>query len=229
MLSSCGALYVSILSSSFITTCIEELGDLRDTPGFQYLWFLYLTMYVIGRPVVVLFESLVRIVNTDSIADNASHVPTFYAPEPHSDDSFFLFYVVLPIVAAIFGALHLIAWRFQFPSHVEQLLWRIGSLTITAIPTGTLAFLLFLLFIGISLGFLRDAVGIRPTAPSIPSGVSDSVEIILGVIVAFLGGAGLVAYMLARLLLLTQAVVLLRKQPDSAFYAIDWTHFFPHL
>ena len=229
MLSSSVALYVSILSSAPVTTCIEELNDLSHSPGFKFLWFLYLPMYAIGRPVVVLFESLVRIVRTESIAANASHVPTFYAPQPHSDESFFLFYIVLPIVAAIFGALHLIAWRFQFPSHVEQLLWRIGSLTITAIPSGTLAFTLFLLFIGICLGFLKEVVGIRPTTPSIPSRGNDSVEIILGVMVAFLGGAGLVAYMLARLLLLMQAVVLLRKQPDTAFYAINWTHFFPHL
>jgi len=45
----------------------------------------------------------------------------------------------------------------------------------------------------------------------------------------FLAGAGLVAYMLARLLLLTQAIMLLRKQPESAFYAINWTNFLPHI
>ena len=52
-------------------------------------------------------------------------------------------------------------------------------------------------------------------------------ENMLGAIVVFLGGAALVAYMLARLLLLTQAIMLLRKQPESAFYAIDWADFLP--
>ena len=185
-------------------------------------------MYVIGRPVVVLFVSLARIINSDSVATDASHVPTFYAPQPHSDDSVFLFAIVLPIVSAIFGALHLIAWRFQFPSHVEQLLWRIGSLTITAIPAGAIAVILFFVFISICLVIL-GIFGIHLENFSIPSEAEENVEIIMGMIAALVGGAALVAYMLARLLLLTQAVVLLRKQPDSAFYAIDWTHFFPHL
>lgn len=46
---------------------------------------------------------------------------------------------------------------------------------------------------------------------------------------AFLAGTGLVAYMLARLLLLTQAIILLRKQPESAFYAINWADFLLHI
>ena len=51
----------------------------------------------------------------------------------------------------------------------------------------------------------------------------------LEAIAVFLVGAALVAYMLARLLLLTQAIMLLRKQPESAFYAINWANFLPHI
>ena len=62
-----------------------------------------------------------------------------------------LFFIALPIVATAFGALHLIAWNFEFPSHLEQLLWRIASLTITGIPAAPLALELAAgaLFIGI--------------------------------------------------------------------------------
>ena len=38
-----------------------------------------------------------------------------------------------------------------------------------------------------------------------------------------------VGYMVARLVLLLQAVALLREQPASAFYVIDWTRFLPHV
>ena len=195
-----GALYTSIRSSSTVKTCIEELDDLRYEPGYKYLWFLYVPKYFIVRTVLVLYGSLLRIIYTDYISGSESHVPTFYAPRSPVNVTHLIF-IVLAIVAAIFGGLHLIAWGFQFPSHVEQLLWRIGSLTITGFPTISLAVLLL------------DKFGIRIDLFTL----------------TVLRGPGLVAYMLARVLLITQAVVLLRTQPESAFYAIDWTRFFPHL
>ena len=113
---------------------------------------------------------------------------------------------------------------------VAHLLWRISSLTITAIPTGALVSVLSVLSIGACLKFLEAKFDIRPPTSASTSGrLKDNVEIMFGLSAAFVAGAGLVAYMLARLLLLAQAIVLLRKQPDSAFYAVDWTHFFPHL
>jgi len=42
------------------------------------------------------------------------------------------------------------------------------------------------------------------------------------IVAALLAGTGLIAYMLARLLLL-------RKQLESAFYAINWANFLPHI
>ena len=224
------ALQVAVLSSSAVATCIHELNEVRYVLGYKYLWFVYVPMYFIARPVVFLFVSLIDIIESDSIAAKASHVPAYYAPQPHADESFLLIAIVLPTVAAIFGALHLIAWGFQFPPH-ERLLWRIGSLTITAIPTGTLFVILSVLFIRVCLKFVKENLNTPlPTSKISPSGsVRENVEVIFGLLAAFLAGAGLVAYMLARLLLLAQAVVLLSKQPDSAFYAIDWTHFFPHL
>ena len=35
-------------------------------------------------------------------------------------------------ISIMFGSLHMIAWNFAFPTHIEQLLWRIASLCITA-------------------------------------------------------------------------------------------------
>ncbi|KIJ08386.1 hypothetical protein PAXINDRAFT_23589, partial [Paxillus involutus ATCC 200175] len=40
----------------------------------------------------------------------------------------------LLIVWVIFGALHLIAWDFQFPSQAEKIIWRVASLTLVASP-----------------------------------------------------------------------------------------------
>jgi hypothetical protein len=37
-------------------------------------------------------------------------------------------------VGIIFGSIHCTAWRFQFPSYIEQLLWRISAIFVTAGP-----------------------------------------------------------------------------------------------
>ena len=111
----------------------------------------------------------------------------------------------------LFGALHCIGWNFDFPTHIEQLLWRIGSLAITAIPSILFVFGLMIQF-GDDFSFESEMLGAMVVT-----------------VLAFLIGAGLIGYMLARLLLLTQAVVLLRKQPESAFYAINWAYFLPHI
>jgi len=38
-----------------------------------------------------------------------------------------------------------------------------------------------------------------------------------------------VTYMLARLSLFLQAIVLLRQQPSSVFFTVTWTKFIPHI
>jgi len=224
------------LSSISLSTINQFLHDQRQRlgfPGDTHLWFFYLPiMWFFVDPLVALGESLFGIATTTTL--DATHVPTFYAPNTNdSEDHRPLVLYGLPVVAAIFGALHCIAWNFHFPSHIEQLLWRIGSLTITLIPSVPFVYYLLALIARL-LKFLKGRYGFHLCIPffSLPQSVQNVllfVRLTLLVIIAFLGGAGLVAYMLARLLLLTQAIMLLRKQPESAFYAINWSNFLPHI
>ena len=225
-LSSCGS-YLSFIYHQLSLSAIEEfLNDQRDElffPGDTYLWFLYLPiLWFFINPVKALGSPLLDIATSSTVKVDASHVPTFYAPKTNSlADSELLFGIILPVVAAIFGALHCIAWNFHFPSDIEQLLWRIGSLTITLIPPASACITFIIVFL---LDFLRKEYGL-----SLRECVGPVMVDMLWAIFAFLGGAALVAYMLARLLLLTQAIMLLRKQPESAFYAINWANFLPHI
>ncbi|PYH40044.1 uncharacterized protein BP01DRAFT_412161 [Aspergillus saccharolyticus JOP 1030-1] len=41
---------------------------------------------------------------------------------------------VLAMLSAAFGSLHLIAWNFEFPTNIEQLLWRITTIASVAVP-----------------------------------------------------------------------------------------------
>ncbi|KAA8630073.1 hypothetical protein SMACR_09325 [Sordaria macrospora] len=59
--------------------------------------------------------------------------------------------VVWPLMAAscvVFGAFHCIAWGWQFPTHLEQLLWQISSVVSTVSPLVPLAFTYFLILRG---------------------------------------------------------------------------------
>jgi hypothetical protein len=46
------------------------------------------------------------------------------------------YFSLLVLVSTVFGGIHCIGWSFDFPSHTEQLLWRISSISITGIPLG---------------------------------------------------------------------------------------------
>jgi hypothetical protein len=37
-------------------------------------------------------------------------------------------------VGIVFGSIHCTAWQFQFPSYIEQLLWRISAISVTGGP-----------------------------------------------------------------------------------------------
>lgn len=167
-------------------------------------------------PATLLFS----ITSTTYISDPAC-VPTFYAPEDE-DDLETLVLTVLPFVAIIFGALHLIAWQFYFPSHVEQMLWRVGSLAITILPSVALAArILYRILPRFVILFLSP----KPFFFTLRNRYRESVEFFA----ELFQNPGLTAYVLARILLITQAVVLLRKQPESAFYTTKWSYYFPHI
>jgi len=182
---------------------------------------------------MALYDTLFATATTKTLKSRAAQVPTFYAPRMDSSvksDDLLLF--VLPPIAVVFGALHCIAWNFHFPSHTERLFWRIGSLAITLIPAAPLVcfFVLFLFFdlLPSLFKFLKETYDFRLSI-KLPKSMKKIVMNLLLGIGAFLAGAGLVAYMLARLLLLAQAIILLRRQPESAFYTIDWAKFLPHI
>ncbi|KIM86379.1 hypothetical protein PILCRDRAFT_816316 [Piloderma croceum F 1598] len=73
---------------------------------------------------------------SDDIAPGAESVPMFYAGRLICDDMERAMLLLLhaSAIATLFGAIHCIAWSFEFESLTEKWLWRISSLTITCIP-----------------------------------------------------------------------------------------------
>lgn len=65
------------------------------------------------------------------IPHGARSVPTFYSG-PGLDDARLAVTALFAAIGTIFGAIHCVAWSFVFPSVVEQHLWRIASVIVTA-------------------------------------------------------------------------------------------------
>ncbi|KZP34066.1 hypothetical protein FIBSPDRAFT_772963, partial [Athelia psychrophila] len=93
-----------------------------------------------------MLETLLRTV-MGSQADDADlsrsgKVPTFYSGTPDEWESIQANFFALGF-AMMFGSIHFVAWSFAFPSHAENLIWRIASMAVVGVP----AIYIFLLFL----------------------------------------------------------------------------------
>ncbi|KAJ3503081.1 hypothetical protein NLJ89_g8593 [Agrocybe chaxingu] len=147
------------------------------------------------------FEDMVDCAELKS--DNPHRVPTFYAPTVVVDDNDGLSYATAIMVTFVFGGIHCIAWRFHFPTLVEQWFWRAGALSVCGLP----------LIFGFLVMMLPD------------EGETNAIEDP----VTFLLTVTTLAYFLARISLLILPLLALRSLPPSAFVDINWTTIFPHV
>ena len=122
-----------------------------------------------------------------------------------------VFRIIFPIFGAVFGGLHCLGWSFVFPTQAEQKLWQIASLTITMIPV-------FYGFFSLT-NDPRNARGVHTNF------MMKSIIGLLGILLAALS----CVYVLARLVLLAEALVSLRNQPPTAFLSVDWTKYLPNV
>ena len=149
---------------------------------------------------------LVFIIGTQDDGVNLSHedrVPRFWANS--TGDNAGIADLIMLGVGICFGAIHCIAWRFPFPTHTELLIWRVSSVTITAVPVC----IPLMYGLGIWL-YLMDFSTIRYIVffSIIPAGL---------------------LYIIARVVTLVLALTSLRDLPLGAFDTVHWTTFIPHV
>ena len=133
----------------------------------------------------------------------ASKVPTFWSGNP-TDKQSGIAGVTTLMAGIIFGAIHCIAWSFEFPSHAELVLWRISSIGIIATPVYFL----------VSLSFLEIS--------SLPMWVIRTTAIPLVTLMPLL-------YIVARAVTVVLAFTSLRALPPAAYEMVHWTTFIPHI
>jgi hypothetical protein len=121
--------------------------------------------------------------------------------ENEGSKKFFLALCLSAIITGIFGACHLIGWDFLYPSSVEQLLWRIFSISCVVIP--------FLLLLAGASEYYIDVL-------------SSLTGILLFILLCFL-------YFLARAYLLVAIFTSLRSVPAGVYETVNWSLYFPHL
>ena len=112
------------------------------------------------------------------------------------------------IIATMIRAIHCVAWSFQFPSHTEQLLWRIASLSITCSPT-----VVFFAVLGGSLLMEPDG-----NFKNVHNWLFGPISLALPIL-----------YILSQVALLAIALMSLRSLPPGAYETVHWIIFIPHL
>lgn len=143
------------------------------------------------------------------INEGAKGVPTFYVGRLKSEEAMFAAFAAM-VVATTFGGIHCAAWSFQFPSHIERLLWRIASIAITSAPfivfTHTVVHLHYSDLDGKFIGpyWFEIALGIATLTAS-------------------------AVYITGRVMLLVLPFVSLRSLPAEAYQTVQWTTFIPHV
>ena len=136
-------------------------------------------------------------------------VPIFYAAKPDKAQRD-LAAAISVIVAMIFGGIHCFAWSLQFPSHAEQLLWRVSSIAILGYP-GILG-----------LTFLFESLWVKYYKHPITDITSRRYLIVLFVL-------GIPVYVAGRVILVVLAFATLRSLPQGAYGTPQWTIFIPHI
>ena len=125
----------------------------------------------------------------------------FYALTGDEPTSTDVFQLVMTcFIGTLFGAIHCFGWDFEFASYAEHILWKVCSLGITCI---SFIWLLFFVF------YTWDIV---VWAALLPFGLF-----------------GMPVYILARLVLLTEAFIALRALPAGAYEDVQWSLFLPHI
>ncbi|KAF8064244.1 hypothetical protein FPV67DRAFT_210985 [Lyophyllum atratum] len=121
--------------------------------------------------------------------------------------------------AALFGAIHCVAWSFQFPSDTEKLLWRASSITVTVLPV--YGFLYTRYVTGALRAYMRNRHRRRILRFQF---LYHHAHLFAAIFYC----PAVLIYVAARLILLIQMFTLLRTRNPDIYQTAEWTTFIPH-
>ncbi|KAF8522628.1 hypothetical protein BU17DRAFT_44502 [Hysterangium stoloniferum] len=139
---------------------------------------------------------------------SSKKVPTFYALHANILGKSVLQTVVYITLgcAGLLGAIHCIAWNWEFPTLFEKQLWRTCSTIFVLLPLATL---------------ITDSVGkTSPPNTCLPMRYTYVARLVWRCVLAM-------CYIVVRLCLLIQAIICMRSLPASAYATVQWSKFLP--
>ncbi|ESK82946.1 hypothetical protein Moror_11824 [Moniliophthora roreri MCA 2997] len=168
----------------------------RNTPDF----IAQIIMFPITA--IVHFINLASAITNENTAEN---IPKVLLSARLGKKGPLRLYIPIYCIACVFGGIHCIAWAFRFPTHTDQVLWRISSVIVAIVP----------FTLGVLHWYLK----------SIARNISRFVSFLLVTPAMLLG----ILYMVARAILIVVALSALRDLPPSAYQTVRWTTFIPHI
>ncbi|KAK7020723.1 hypothetical protein VNI00_017623 [Paramarasmius palmivorus] len=192
----------------------------KTFPDINWVTLLQLASlpFLVGFRLIIACLGIILDANDDYMA--------FIINSSRLEDESSTLYILVYGLTTIFGAIHCIPWNFQFGTHTEQLLWRISAGGLVALP------LTLLVVMGAVevMTFVDDVIGRRFGKDSRIYNTIETISIIclgfpsFAIVVAFP-----FAYIIARVILIVLALMELRDLPSSAYQAVQWTTFIPHI
>lgn len=132
------------------------------------------------------------------------------------DMSGFVMGMVVWFASMAYGGVHATAWNGHFPSRIEMWLWRASSICIAG---SGLTWIMINMLARTFRGFKSYWVKVESLRAHWTGLVG------LGSLATLCG----LAYLLARIFLVVEAFISLRKLPAAAFETLEWTQLIPHL
>ena len=199
------------------------------------------------------------VVRSEKLGDTAFNVKDFREGIINSLSDDPLFWVMLIALLIIYGSVHLAAWNFEFLTEVEKIIWRVacvvvaggilGGLLILGIIVVTITVLEDLCerahlktewMYYLLAPFLLLPMALLPTRPNGDSASRSFIAYLLRpvcwIVVRCVLFAGLLFFLLplalyfgARLFIIIESFISVRRLPLGVFITVDWAGYIPHL
>ncbi|KAJ7762912.1 hypothetical protein B0H16DRAFT_1687983, partial [Mycena metata] len=157
-------------------------------------------------------------VRSDDDPSVGNSVSPFWSLPKDSNDDFGPDVLTVGVVGVLFGAIHCAAWKADFPSRREMLLWRSCAALITAVPFSAI-------ILGGLFKFRKDALD-EDSIKGILERLLRASAFITAPVVVVLAPP---CYLAARIILIILMLIALRAPPPGAFMDVKWAVYIPHL